>query len=78
MVFIFNYSKMVSCSGSLLCLPVTRDLIKEPKIMNCGMVSSLDSVHVLRASSSQLHVCIYHFKVCFVVSSGYGDGGVDY
>ena len=42
--------------------------------MNCEMVSSLDSVHVLRASSLQLHVCIYHFKVCFVISSGYGDG----
>ena len=55
MVYILNYSKMASCSGSLLCLPVTRDLIKEPIVMNCGMVSSLDSAHVLRASSSQLH-----------------------
>ena len=36
-------------------LTITRDLIKEPIVMNCGMVSSMDTAHVLRASSSQLH-----------------------
>ena len=46
---------VASCSGSLLCIPVTRDLIKEPIGMNCGMVSLLDIASVLRASSSQLH-----------------------
>ena len=55
MYILNNYSKMASCSGSLLCVPVTRDLIKEPIVMNWGMVSSLDSAHVLRASSPQLH-----------------------
>ena len=39
----------------LYCVTITRDLIKEPIVMNCGMVSSMDTAHVLRASSSQLH-----------------------
>jgi len=52
-----------SCSESLLCVPVTGDLIKEPTVMNCGMVSLLDTTHVLRASSSQLH----HDKSLFSV-----------
>ena len=43
-----------SCSGSLLCLLITRDLIKEPIVTNSEMVSSLEVICVLRASGSLL------------------------
>ena len=50
-----------SCSGSLLCLLITRDLIKEPIVTNSEMVSSLEVIYVLRASGSllQYRLCDY-------------------
>ena len=50
-----------SCSGSLLCLLITRDLIKEPIVINSEMVSSLEVIYILRASGSLLQywLCSY-------------------
>ena len=50
-----------SCSGSLLCLLITRDLIKEPIVINSEMVSSLEFIYILRASGSllQYRLCSY-------------------
>ena len=31
--------------------------------MDCGMVSSLDTTHILRASSSQLHIHVHSFDI---------------
>ena len=52
---------MASCSGFLLCLLITRDLIKEPIVTNSEMVSSLEVIYVLRASGSllQYRLCDY-------------------
>ena len=39
-----HHELVASCSGSLLCLLITRDLIKELIVINSEMVSSPDVV----------------------------------
>ena len=49
-----SFKLVASCSGSLLCLLISRDLIKEPIVINSEVVSSLEVICVLRASGSLL------------------------
>ena len=51
---------VASCSGSLLCLLITRDLIKEPIVKNSEMVSSLEFIYFLRASGSLLQYRLHN------------------
>ena len=55
-----SFKLMASCSGFLLCLMISRDLIKEPIVTNSEMVSSLEFVYVLRASGSLLQYVLHN------------------
>ena len=64
-------SKLVaSCSGSLLCLLISRDLIKEPIVTNSEMVSSLEYIYFLRASGSLLQHRLHNQVVLAFVTCG--------
>ena len=55
-----SFKLVASCSGSLLCLFITRDLIKEPIVKNSEMVSSLEFIYFLRASGSLLQYRLHN------------------
>ena len=64
------YKLMASCSGFLLCLMISRDLIKEPIVTNSEMVSSLEFIYVLRASGSLLQYVLHNKVVLAFVTYG--------